>query len=87
MLVDTHRVLGYTAIVANALTGIWMLVAWKAEGVRRLGWRWWPVIGAEALMMLQVVLGVILVSAQHYAPPRFHMFYGFVAFKIGRAHV
>ena len=25
-------------------------------------------------------LGVLLVSVQHYEPPRFHMFYGFVAF-------
>ena len=29
---------------------------------------------------MQVLLGVILVSAQDYEAPRFHMFYGFVAF-------
>ena len=29
-------------------------------------------------MLIQVFLGVLLVSAQHYKPPRFHMFYGFV---------
>ena len=31
-------------------------------------------------MMIQVFLGVLLVSVQHYDPPRFHMFYGFLAF-------
>ena len=31
-------------------------------------------------MMIQVLLGVLLVSVQHFEPPRFHMFYGFVAF-------
>jgi hypothetical protein len=39
-----------------------------------------PTIIAESMMMIQVLLGVLLVSAQHYKPPRFHMFYGFVAF-------
>ena len=31
-------------------------------------------------MMLQVVVGVLLVSVEDFEPPRFHMFYGFVAF-------
>ena len=31
-------------------------------------------------MLIQVFLGVLLVTAQHYKPPRFHMFYGFVSF-------
>ena len=31
-------------------------------------------------MLIQVLLGVLLVSVQDYEPPRFHMFYGFVAF-------
>ena len=36
-------------------------------------------------MMIQVFLGVLLVSVQHYKPPRFHMFYGFVVVHHGRA--
>jgi hypothetical protein len=32
------------------------------------------------MMMIQVVLGVLLVSVEDFEPPRFHMFYGFVAF-------
>ena len=31
-------------------------------------------------MMLQVVVGVTLVASDEYKAPRFHMFYGFLAF-------
>ena len=31
-------------------------------------------------MMLQVLVGTILVASKDYVAPRFHMFYGFVAF-------
>ena len=79
MLLDVHRVWGYAAIVANFLAGVYTLMAWKWPRFRTR-WLWWPTIAAESMMMIQVFLGVLLVSAQHYDPPRFHMFYGFVAF-------
>jgi hypothetical protein len=43
---------------------------------------------AEAAILVQVVTGVILVSGHHgFTPPRFHMFYGFIAFvTIGIAY-
>jgi uncharacterized membrane protein len=41
---------------------------------------WVPTVGAQAAMMLQVVIGVVLVASDQYVAPRFHMFYGFVAF-------
>lgn len=31
-------------------------------------------------MMLQVLVGVALVASDDYVAPRFHMFYGFLAF-------
>jgi hypothetical protein len=44
-------------------------------------------IVAEALMLVQVLIGVILVSNENYTVARFHMFYGFVAFiTIGLAY-
>lgn len=52
-------------------------------------WIWWPTIAAEGAMLLQVVLGVILVTDDTYGKvvPRFHMFYGFVAFvTVGLAY-
>ena len=79
MLFDLHRVWGYVAIVANLLAGVYTLVAWRVPKLRNR-WLWWPTIIAEAMMLIQVFLGVLLVSAEDYEPPRFHMFYGFVAF-------
>lgn len=37
-------------------------------------------IVAETALLVQVLLGVILVSDDRYTVARFHMFYGFVAF-------
>jgi hypothetical protein len=79
VLLDVHRVFGYVAIVANALAGLYTLAAWRWEPLRNR-WLWWPTIIAEAMMMIQVLLGVLLVSVENFQPPRFHMFYGFVAF-------
>ncbi|MCZ7536737.1 MAG: hypothetical protein M5T61_13110 [Acidimicrobiia bacterium] len=42
---------------------------------------WASTIAAEVALLLQVVLGVVLFSSGDYEGlPRFHMFYGFVAF-------
>jgi hypothetical protein len=79
VLFDLHRDWGYAAIVANFLAGAYTLAAWKLPRLRGR-WLWWPTIVAEAMMMIQVLLGVLLVSAEDYEPARFHMFYGFVAF-------
>ena len=43
-------------------------------------WLWIVTIVAEAMMMLQVLVGVALVASDDYVAPRFHMFYGFLAF-------
>jgi hypothetical protein len=74
-----HGVWGYVAIVANGLVGIAALIAWR---VRRIRGRWvtWATVAAESTMMLQVLVGVILLSSKQYTAPRFHVFYGFVAF-------
>ena len=86
MLLDVHRVWGYAAIVANFLAGAYTLAAWRWPRLRTR-WLWWPTIVAESMMMVQVVLGVLLVSVQDFKPPRFHMFYGFVAFiTVGLAY-
>ncbi len=79
MLFDLHRAWGYAAIVANFLAGVYTLTAWRVPRLRNR-WLWWPTIVAEAMMLIQVFLGVLLVSVEDYEPPRFHMFYGFVAF-------
>ena len=85
-LLSFHKVWAYIAIVANALAGIVLLVCWRVERWRGR-WMWIPTIAAEAAMMLQVLVGVLLVSVEDFQPPRFHMFYGFVAFlTVGLAY-
>ena len=79
MLLDFHEVWGYVAIVANGLAGIYALAAWRWKRLRGKP-VWAATIAAEAAMMVQVVVGVLLVSVEDFEPPRFHMFYGFLAF-------
>jgi putative Ca2+/H+ antiporter (TMEM165/GDT1 family) len=79
LLLDLHTVGGWIAIVVNGLAGLFALVAWRAQALR--GRPVWVAVGvAQAVMMVQVLLGVLLVTAEDFEPPRFHMFYGFVAF-------
>jgi hypothetical protein len=40
---------------------------------------WWFTIFAQASIFVQVALGVGLMSGQHINPPKFHLFYGFLA--------
>lgn len=78
-LLSFHKVWAYVAIGANALAGIVLLVCWRVTKWRGR-WMWIPTVAAEAAMMLQVLVGVVLVASHDYVAPRFHMFYGFVAF-------
>ena len=85
-LLDFHKVWAYVAIVANALAGIAALGAWRVRRWRG-PWVWWAAIAAEAAILLQVVVGVVLVASKDYVAPRFHMFYGFLAFlTVGLAY-
>ena len=79
VLFDFHKTWGYVAIVVNAIAGLLALAAWRWRRFR--GRHVWIVtIIAEAAILLQVLVGTILVASKDYAAPRFHMFYGFVAF-------
>ena len=83
---DFHEVFGYVAIVGNGLAGAVALVAWRVRQWRGR-WVWILTIVAEGMMMLEVVIGVILVSGDRYVAARFHMFYGFLAFiTVGLAY-
>lgn len=68
--------------MVNALAGLYALAAWRW---RRLRGRpvWIATIVAEVAILVQILLGVVMVAgdkAYAEAVPRFHMFYGFVAF-------
>ena len=74
-----HQVWGYVAIVMNAVAGVIALIAWRWKAARGK-YVWIAAIVAESALMLQVLVGTILVASKDYVAPRFHMFYGFVAF-------
>lgn len=77
-----HRFWGYVSIVVNGLAGLYCLAAWKWHSLRGRP-VWIVTITAEIAVLVQVALGVALVSGDKgYAKsvPRFHMFYGFVIF-------
>jgi hypothetical protein len=85
-LFDFHKVWGYVAIVANGIVGVLALIAWRLRRARGR-WLWIATIAAEATMMIQVLGGAILVISKDYVAPRFHMFYGFLAFlTVGLAY-
>ena len=74
------------SIVANGIAGIIGLLAWKQPRFRGR-YVWIVTIFAEGAIMLQVLTGVIMVSREDLVAPRFHMFYGFVAFiTVGLAY-
>jgi hypothetical protein len=78
VLLDVHESFAWVVIVSNALAGAWALAAHWIEPLRVRA-LWWFVIAAEATIFVQVVLGVLLITVEDFEPPRFHMFYGFVA--------
>jgi hypothetical protein len=86
VLFHFHQIWGYVAIVMNAVAGLIALVAWRWKPARGR-YVWIATIIAEAALMLQVLVGTILVASKDYVAPRFHMFYGFVAFlTVGLAY-
>ena len=62
------------------------MLAWQKPRFRGR-YVWIATIVAEGAILLQVLVGVVLVSNKEYQAPRFHMFYGFVAFiTVGLAY-
>lgn len=90
-LLSFHQVWGWVAIVANAIAGIVLLIAWRVPALHDRKFIWWPTLFAEAAILLQVLIGTVLVAWDSALAKstgvRFHMFYGFVAFiTIGLAY-
>ena len=78
VLHDAHVVVAWVVIVANALAGLWALGAHWLPALRRRE-LWWFTIAAELAIVVEIVLGVLLVTTEDREVPQFHMFYGFVA--------
>jgi hypothetical protein len=65
-------------VIGNGLAGLWALGAHWLEPLRSRA-LWWFTVIAQVAIFVQVGLGVALVAGEHFEPPQFHMFYGFVA--------
>jgi hypothetical protein len=76
-LLETHEVLAWVVVGANAAVGVWALGAhWLAP----LRWRglWAAVAAAQALLFVQAGVGAALFARITGPAPRMHMFYGFL---------
>ena len=75
---DVHVWWAWVVIVANGLVGLWALGAHWRPPLRHPA-LWWATAAAELAIVVEVVLGVLLVTREDRPAPQFHMFYGFVA--------
>lgn len=85
-MLSIHRVLAWVTIIGNALAGAYGMLAWRIPALRgRLVWV--LAAAAQISLLVQVTVGVLLVSDDAVVAPRFHMFYGFVGFvTVGLAY-
>ncbi|HEX6238410.1 MAG TPA: hypothetical protein VFZ68_14520 [Acidimicrobiales bacterium] len=77
-LSGAHDAGAWVVVVANGLAGAWALGA-HALPPLRVRALWWFTVAAELALVVQVILGVLLVTAGEREAPEFHMFYGFAA--------
>lgn len=77
-LYDLHQGWAWFVIIGNGMAGLWCLLALRVPGLATRA-MWWFVGFAQVAMMIQVVIGVLMVTADDREPAQFHMFYGFVA--------
>ena len=77
-VLDLHESFAWAVIMSNGLAGAWALAANWVEPLRTKA-LWWFTAVAEVTIFIQVALGVYLQAGENIEPPKFHMFYGFVA--------
>jgi hypothetical protein len=73
-MTDLHLALGVAVLVLNLAAGAWGLVAWLAD--RPSVAFWYLLRAAQASVVLQVLLGVLLLVAGHEAKDPLHYMYG-----------
>lgn len=76
---DLHAAGAWVVVGANLVAGSWALAAHRWPRWRTK-WLWWFTAAAQATILVQVVLGVALGSAEDLEPPdELHELYGFGA--------
>jgi hypothetical protein len=73
-MTDLHLALGVAVLVLNLVAGIWGAVAWFGD--RPSVAFWYLLRAAQASVVLQVLLGVLLLVAGHQADDPLHYMYG-----------
>lgn len=74
---DFHADWAWVVVASNGLVGLWATGAhWWAPLRQRV--LWWCVVAAEVTAVVQVGMGVWLLSIEGVSAPKFHTFYGFV---------
>jgi hypothetical protein len=73
-LKDAHLVVGIAVLASNLLTGVWGAIAWarKEPSV----WFWYLLRVAQAVVVAQVTLGLVLLAGDHRAHDELHYVYG-----------
>jgi hypothetical protein len=73
-LKDVHLVVGIAVLATNLLAGVWGAIAWARRDPSV--WFWYILRVAQAVVVVQVTLGLILLASGHRAPDELHYAYG-----------
>jgi hypothetical protein len=73
-LKDVHLVVGIAVLATNLLAGAWGAIAWARRDPSV--WFWYILRVAQAVVVLQVAIGLILLATDHRAADELHYAYG-----------
>ena len=73
-LKDAHLVVGIAVLATNLLTAVWGGIAWARRDPSV--WFWYLLRVAQAVVVVQVALGLILLATDHRAKDELHYAYG-----------
>jgi hypothetical protein len=73
-LKDFHLVAGIAVLATNLLAGVWGAVAWARHDPSV--WFWYLLRVAQAVVVVQVTLGLLLLGSGHRADDGLHYVYG-----------
>jgi hypothetical protein len=73
-LKDVHLVVGIAVLGANLLAGAWGGIAWARKEPSI--WFWYVLRVAQAVVVVQVTLGLVLLASDHHASQELHYVYG-----------
>jgi hypothetical protein len=73
-LKDAHLVVGIAVLATNLLAGAWGAIAWARHDPSV--WFWYLLRVAQAVVVVQITLGLILLATNHRAHDQLHYVYG-----------